>query len=109
MRVPKVACGECGVILSQDATVYYAGDDKYICKGCLKKLADKDIICPNCTHEFTEEEQQISSASILLTSENSTKEQKANADTVLIHICPECKVMFFDDIAYIALRNKVVR
>jgi endogenous inhibitor of DNA gyrase (YacG/DUF329 family) len=91
-----VQCMECKKQVKESEAFYY-GETKMLCEECFDKKADSTQQCPNCG---TNIDQQAESVGLLLTPIGSTAEQKKSATDVLVIVCPNCKILFFDDFQY---------
>ncbi|MFW6145641.1 MAG: hypothetical protein ACOC4Y_02455, partial [bacterium] len=87
---------------------YFGKDQEPICMDCLWEMTQEGNICPVCGYQTKEEDKEVA---LLLAPADSTPEQKKNAPKVICTVCPRCRVVYFDKLAYgimQAMRNQDV-
>jgi uncharacterized protein with PIN domain len=67
-----------------------------LCDTCEEKLQNEPAICPACKTKVQGDE----TVALLLTRATASKEEKALAQTALVHVCPKCHVLYFDNMQY---------
>ncbi len=78
----------------QKDKLFSFGMNDRLCISCLRREAGKDNICPVCGYTAKSQEEQVA---MLLTRRNSTPEEKSKAREVGMVVCPECRVVYFDE------------
>lgn len=89
-----LTCKRCGNRIFGDRL--QVGIDSAICMACAEELEKKPVKCPVCGNENPPEEDMA----LLLTRATATPQEKMDANASIVHICPKCHVLFFDDFQY---------
>lgn len=92
-------CEKCGKSIGNDAMIF--GPDCALCADCLQKMQEANVVCPVCGNSSPPDED----LALLLTRANANIQEKIDAPTALVHVCPECHIMFFDDFQYELLKK----
>lgn len=87
-------CKKCGKNIAEDGTVF--GPDCAICADCLGNMQNASVRCPVCGNATPPDE----ALALLLTRANPHLQEKIDAPTALVHVCPKCHILFFDDFQY---------
>lgn len=98
-----VKCDGCGKGVKhplEDLTVYKG---KRLCKICMGKEADKPNVCPNCGAEAKVDSQ----VGMVLVPPEHTAKDKMEAPVYYAVVCPECKIVYFDEFQYHTLRAQI--
>lgn len=94
-------CEKCGA----ETERLYPFKEANLCHDCLEKAAAHTVDCPCCGSKVSGEH----TVAMLLCRGDATAEEKAQADTAIVLICPKCHIMFFDPFQYEILRNRTFR
>jgi hypothetical protein len=88
-------CRKCKKTVSE-AESYHDSKNKILCEDCMDDLAFRPQDCPVCKKSILASE----GVGLLLTPIGSSKKQKQNAIDTFVMVCPECRVLFFDEFHY---------
>ena len=87
-------CCECGKDITDGGVPL--SSDKALCDECAERLENTPEKCPVCgTVERGEE-----AVALLLTKAPATQQDRLNAKTALVHVCPKCHMLYFDGYQY---------
>lgn len=70
--------------------------DGMLCKDCAEKMESKPDTCPACGFSVPGDD----AVAMLLTHATATPQQRMEAHSALVKVCPKCRVLFFDEFQY---------
>lgn len=87
-------CQKCGQEIS--GRFFTIGNNVSICLACAEELEKSPQSCPVCGHSERGDE----AVALLLTRATATPAERIGAHSALVHICPKCHGMYFDNFQY---------
>lgn len=90
-------CVKCGRSIANDDEFMDFGKDGVMCMPCVEEMESKPDRCPVCG---TETDMGDESVAILFTRATATPEERLSAHSALVHVCPKCHMLYFDDFQY---------
>ena len=89
-------CSRCGKEALPSDSGIKLGKNKYFCASCIEELENAPDRCPVCQQKENSED----CVALLLTKATASPQERLNANTALVHICPNCHVLYFDGFQY---------
>lgn len=94
-------CAKCGRVIEADDEFMEFGEDNVVCMPCVEEMEAKPDRCPVCGIETDMGDESVA---MLLTRATATPEERTNAHSALVHVCPNCHMLYFDDFQYSLLK-----
>lgn len=95
-------CVKCGMVINENDEYMEFGGSKIICMPCVEKMEALPERCPVCG---TETDKGDESVALLLTRATATPQERLSAHSALVHVCPKCHTLYFDDFQYALLET----
>lgn len=97
-------CSKCKKDVNKFELTTHGPNVDLLCPDCLAREASKPNTCPNCKTQAGPEDQ----VGMVMVPPKHTEQQKKDAPVYYAVVCPACKIIYFDDFQYNALKGAML-